>query len=175
MGVQFRQNTKGIAAKGVVAAMSGDKRPSDQRPGDQRPSDQRPDDKRFGLRRAESQHVQRRPADDVSDAMATLRALAQAYELVADSLLARIHDHGDNLKAAHTISRHLDWVGARAQMVDSFIKAGDCALTYICASQDAHDRLMPLVQLAAHNAATPGRLPVALFLMEKIDEELRLV
>nr|WP_298688035.1 hypothetical protein [uncultured Dongia sp.] len=174
MGVQFRQNTKGnggIAAKGVVATMSGGKRPGDQ---------QRLGDKGFGLRRVarqhgESQHVDKRAADNVTDAMATLRALAQAYEQVADSLLARIHDHGDDLKAAHTISRHLDWVGARAQLVDSFIKAGDCALTYICASQDAHDRLMPLVQLAAHNAATPGRLPVALFLMEKIDEELRLV
>jgi len=163
MGVQFRHTSKGNGgngAKGIVATMSGSKRPSDTRPGD----------KRFGLRRAERQST-----DDVTDAMATLRALAQAYEQVADSLLARIHDHADNLKAAHTISRHLDWVGARAQLVDSFIKAGDCALTYICASQDAHDRLMPLVQLAAHNAATPGRLPIALFLMEKIDEELRLV
>jgi hypothetical protein len=163
MGVEFRQNTKGqggIAAKGVVATMSGSKGAGD---------------KKFALRRVARQSAPAPAADDVADAMATLRALAQAYELVADSLLARIHDQADDLKAAHTISRHLDWVGARAQLVDSFIKAGDCALTYICASQDAHDRLMPLVQLAAHNAATPGRLPVALFLMEKIDEELRLV
>lgn len=160
MGVQFRHTSKGNGAKGIVATMSGSKRPDDKRPGD----------KQFGLRRAERQST-----DDITDAMATLRALAQAYEQVADSLLARIHDHADDLKTAHTISRHLDWVGARAQLVDSFIKAGDCALTYICASRDAHDRLMPLVQLAAHNASTPGRLPVALFLMEKIDEELRLV
>ena len=150
MGVQFRQNTKSVDAKNVIASLSGSRRP--------------------GLRRVP------KPAErNAADAMMTLRALAQAYEQVADSLLEQIHDHADNLKTAQSLSRHLDWVGARAQLVDSFIKAGDCALTYICASQEAHDRLMPLVQLTAHNATMPGRLPVALFLMEKIDEELRLV
>ncbi|WP_303982144.1 hypothetical protein [Dongia mobilis] len=164
MGVQFRQNSKSVDAKGMIASMSGGKRPEVRRHG-LRP-DLRPDLR--GVRKAT-------PARDGADAMTTLRALAQAYEQVADSLLAQIHDHADNLKTAQALSRHLDWVGARAQLVDSFIKAGDCALAYICASQEAHDRLMPLVQLTAHNATMPGRLPVALFLMEKIDEELRLV
>ena len=151
MDVEFRQNSKGIDAKNIIASLSGRRRP--------------------GLRPVPKPAAER----DVADAMMTLRALAQAYELVADSLLEQIHDHADNLKSTRVLSRHLDWVGARAHLVDSFIKAGDCALTYICASQDAHDRLMPLVQLTAHNATMPGRLPVALFLMEKIDEELRLV
>ncbi len=108
------------------------------------------------------------------DAKATLSALAHVYEQVADSLLSQLRGHAGNPRAAHALTRHLDWVGTRAQMVDSFIKAGDCALTYICASPDAHARLLPLVQLAAQNAAAPGRLPVALYLMEKIDEELLL-
>ncbi|MBK8159704.1 MAG: hypothetical protein IPK59_13365 [Rhodospirillaceae bacterium] len=151
MDVQFRQTTRSSDTKSVIASMSGNKRPA--------------------LGRVSKPAVER----DVADAMMTLRALAQAYEQVADSLLDQIHDHADNLKTAQALSRHLDWVGARAQLVDSFIKAGDCALSYICTSQDAHDRLMPLVQLTAHNATMPGRLPVALFLMEKIDEELRLV
>lgn len=151
MSIQIRQNTKGIEANAIIASLAAGKP-------------------------AVARRNRKTGADiDVADAMATLRALAQAYEQVADGLLDQIHNHAGNLKMAHSLSRHLDWVGARAQMVDSFIKAGDCALTYVCASPDSHDRLVPLVQLAARNAATPGGLPVALYLMERIDEELRLV
>lgn len=107
-----------------------------------------------------------------NDAIMAVRILAQTYEQVGDRLLERIHSCGDNPRLARSISRHLDWVGSRAQVINSFINAGDGAVTYLCSASEA-ERLTSLVQLTAHNAAA-DRLPVALFLMEKIDEELRL-
>lgn len=150
MGVQFGQNAKDVETKDIAANYSTGK-------------------SAVPRRRRES------AADrNAADTKAALRELAQTYEQIADGLINQIHGHADNLKMAHALSRHLDWIGARARLVDSFMKAGDWALTYFCASKDAHRRLVPLAQLAAQNAALPGGLPVALFLMEKIDEELRL-
>lgn len=102
-----------------------------------------------------------------------LRVLAQTYEQVGDHLLDRIHASIGNPRAARALGRHLDWVAARAQVVNSFIAAGDSALHYLCADSEAPERLASLVQLTARNAV-PERLSVALFLMEKIDEELHL-
>lgn len=107
-----------------------------------------------------------------NDALTAVRILAQAYAQVGDRLLDRMHDCGDNPRLARSLSRHLDWVGSRAQVINSFINAGDGAVTYLCSASEA-ERLTSLVHLTAHNAAA-DRLPVALFLMEKIDEELRL-
>lgn len=151
MSIQIRQNSKGVEVKDIIASMSARKPSAPER-----------------QRKNGAGH-------DAVDAMTTLRALAHAYERIADRLLDQIHDHADNAKVTEVLSQHLDWVGTRAQLVDGFIKAGDCALAYICASPDAHARLMPLVQLTAQHAARSGQLPVALFLMEKIDEELCLV
>jgi hypothetical protein len=108
----------------------------------------------------------------ISDALMAVRILAQTYEQVGDRLLERMHNCGNNPRLARSLSRHLDWVGSRAQVINSFINAGDGAVTYLCSASEA-ERLTSLVHLTAHNAAA-DRLPVALFLMEKIDEELRL-
>lgn len=122
-----------------------------------------------GNETARGRRSDRRPVDTRH----ALRVLAQTYEQVGDHLLDRMHACGSNLRAARAISRHLDWVGARAQVVNSFIAAGDGALHYLCADSEAPERLASLVQLTARNAV-PERLSVALFLMEKIDEELHL-
>ncbi|MBL8707991.1 MAG: hypothetical protein JNL25_02260 [Rhodospirillaceae bacterium] len=114
------------------------------------------------------------PGNQSNDAIMALRILAQTYEQVGDNLLERLHGCAGDRRAARSISRHLDWVGARAQVINSFIQAGDGALSYLCAATDTPERLASLVQLTARNAAAPERLPVALFLMEKIDEELHL-
>lgn len=103
-----------------------------------------------------------------------LRILARTYEQVGDRLLDRMHDCANDPRQTRSLSRHLDWVGSRAQVINSFIAAGDGALRYLCSAAEAPERLTSLVQLTAHNAAAPDRLPVVLFLMEKIDEELRL-
>lgn len=150
MGVQFRQNSKALQNQGVIATMSRPRQPAVSRP----------------AKAAQS---------DAARATAILRALADLYEAIAERLLDRIHDRPHDRKQAQTLSHHLDWVGARAQMVGSFLQAGDCAMTYICASADAQRRLMPLIKLAAQQLAKPGRLSVALYLAERIDEELRLV
>jgi hypothetical protein len=107
------------------------------------------------------------------DALMALRILAQAYEQIGDRLLDRMHDCAGNPRLTRSLTRHLDWVGSRARVINSFIEAGDGALSYLCAASEAPERLTSLVQLTAHNAAA-DRLPVALFLVEKIDEELRL-
>lgn len=107
------------------------------------------------------------------DTRHALRVLAQAYEQIGDHLLDRMHDCAANPRETRLLTRHLDWVGARAQVVNSFIAAGDGALHYLCADSQAPERLASLVQLTARNAV-PERLSVALFLMEKIDEELHL-
>lgn len=112
---------------------------------------------------------ERRPADTRH----SLLVLAQTYEQVGDHLLDRMHECGSDLRAARSLSRHLDWLGSRARVINSFIEAGDGALHYLCADSEAPERLSSLVQLTARNAV-PERLSVALFLMEKIDEELRL-
>lgn len=117
----------------------------------------------------------RTQAARVPDRTATLRILAVTYRQIADNLLDQIHGHSRGDRAtARKIGQHLDWVGARAQMVDSFIDAGESALSYLCTSPESHDRLARLVQLASRHAAVPSKLSVALFLLEKIDEELRL-
>jgi hypothetical protein len=104
----------------------------------------------------------------------TLQALADFYAQMAERLLDCLYERPGDLRRIRRLRGHLDWVGARAQMVNSFLKAGDCALSYLCASADAHRRLLPLVNLAAAQLREPARLPVALYLMERIDEELRL-
>ncbi len=151
MGVQFRQNPKNLQMKGVIATMTRDKQPSSPRV----------------VRRASTTAAMVDPAT-------TLEALAKIYERVADLLLDRIHAQSDDLRYAQTLGQHLDWVAARAQMIASFRQAGDCAMTYICASQDSYARLVPLVELAAQQTKS-DRLSVALYLIERIDEELRLV
>lgn len=108
-----------------------------------------------------------------TDPLMALRILAQTYEQIGDRLLDQMHDCAGNPHLTRSLSQHLDWLGSRAQVINSFIAAGDGALTYLCAATEAPERLTSLVQLTAHNAAA-DRLPVALFLMEKIDEELRL-
>jgi hypothetical protein len=151
MGVQFRQNPKNLQMKGVIATMTR---------GKQAPS---------------PRIVKRAGTATAIDPAATLDALAALYARVAELLLERIYEQPDNLRHARALSQHLDWVAARAQMVDSFRQAGDCAMTYICASADSYARLVPLVELAGQQLADYHRLPVALFLIERIDEELRLV
>jgi len=126
--------------------------------------------RKSGVGRAAAGH----PGNQAADAIMALRILAQTYEQVGDNLLERLHGCAGDRRAARSISRHLDWVGARAQVINSFIQAGDGALSYLCAATDTPERLASLVQLTARHAARPERLPVALFLMEKIDEELRL-
>jgi gamma-glutamyl:cysteine ligase YbdK (ATP-grasp superfamily) len=155
MGVQFRQNTKTLQHKGVIATMSRTKQPA--------------------AARTQKAAMSDAALAEATSATAILRALADLYEAIAERLLDRIHDRPRDRKQAQTLSRHLDWVGARAQMVGSFLQAGDCAMTYICASADAQRRLMPLIKLAAQQLGKPGRLSVALYLAERIDEELRLV
>jgi ethanolamine utilization protein EutA (predicted chaperonin) len=151
MGVQFRQNPKNLQMKGVIATMAPGKQPTAPR------------------------LVRRSNAAAMSDPATTLAALAAIYGRIADLLLERIHGQADDLRHAQILSRHLDWVGARAQMIASFRQAGDCAMTYICASPDAYARLVPLVELTARQLDKPNSLAVALYLIERIDEELRLV
>lgn len=150
MGVQFRQNPKNLQMKGVIATLTRDKQPTAPR------------------------LAKRSSAAAAIDPAATLETLAKIYERIADLLLASIHEQSDDLRYAQALSQHLDWVAARAQMIDSFRQAGDCAMTYICASSDSYARLVPLVQLAAQQTKR-DRLSVALYLIERIDEELRLV
>ncbi|WP_374652246.1 hypothetical protein [Dongia sp.] len=150
MGVQVRQTSRKFDAKGVLATLSGGRQPV--------------------VSRAGMQSL----AIDTQNVARILQALADLYALIAERLLDRIHDQPRDLRRARKLGRHLDWVGARAQMVESFIKAGDCAMTYVCASPDAHERLLPLVKLARQQLREPGHLSVALYLMERIDEELRL-
>jgi len=151
MGVQFRQNPKNLQMKGVIATMTPGKRPP------------------------ASRAAKRDGAAAVIDPAATLEALAAIYQGIADQLLERIHEQADDLKHAQALGQLLDWIGARAQMIDSFRQAGDCAMTYICASSDSYARLVPLVELAAQQLIKRDRLSVALYLVERIDEELRLV
>lgn len=151
MGVQFRQNPKNLQMKGVIATMAPGKRPPASRAA-----------KRDGTAAA-------------IDPAATLEALAVIYQGIADQLLERIHEQADDLKHAQALGQLLDWIGARAQMIGSFRQAGDCAMTYICASSDSYARLVPLVELAAQQLIKRDRLSVALYLVERIDEELRLV
>lgn len=108
-----------------------------------------------------------------TDPLMALRILAQTYEQVGDRLLDQMHDCAGNPQLTRSLSQHLDWLGSRARVINSFIEAGDGALSYLCSATEEPERLTSLVQLTAHNAAA-DRLPVALFLMEKIDEELRL-
>lgn len=150
MGVQFGHNKKALQQKGVIATISRSGQAAAPRPA-------------------------KKTLSDSASATAILRALADLYEAIAERLLDRIHDRPHDRKQAQTVSHHLDWVGARAQMVGSFLQAGDCAMAYICASAEAQRRLMPLIKLAAQQLAKPGRLSVALYLAERIDEELRLV
>lgn len=145
MGAERGRNSKSVT-KGMVATM--------------------PVRRRIAMR----SRIDQEPAN----AMATLQALADVYEQIADRLLEQMRIHAADRLSTRTLGRHLDWVGTRAQMVDRFIKAGDSAMNYLCAAQDGPTRLLPLAQLTARNAAEPHGLPVALFLLEKIDEELRL-
>ncbi|MBI2256031.1 MAG: hypothetical protein HYU58_15520 [Proteobacteria bacterium] len=147
MGVQFRQNSKNM--QGVIATMSRGKQPTASR-------------------------VAKRASAAIAPAV-TLEALASIYERTADLLLASIHEQPGGLRHAQVLSHHLDWIGARAQMINSFRQAGDCAMTYICASPEAYARLVPLVELAAEQVIRRDRLAVALYLIERIDEELRQV
>lgn len=163
MGVHVRQNSK-IASKDMIAAIS------------------------IGSQTAQSQAVQSRTtqsptgerrldkvsAADAAHAMTTLQVLAAVYEQIADRLLEQMRLHADDRKSTRLLGHHLDWIGMRAQMIDRFVKAGDGATACFCAAKDGPARLLPLAQLAARNAAAPHGLPVALFLLEKIDEELRL-
>jgi hypothetical protein len=127
-------------------------------------------------KQAPSPRIAKRAATTTAiDPATTLDALAALYARVADLLLERIYEQPHNLRHARSLGQHLDWVAARAQMIDSFRQAGDCAMTYICASADSYARLVPLVELASKQLAEHRRLPVALFLLERIDEELRLV
>lgn len=156
MGVQFRQNPKSLQMKGVIATMAPGKQPPAPR-----------------MTRRSHAAVATNPA-------ATLAALANIYGRIADLLLERIHEHADDLRHAQALGQHLDWVSARAQMIASFRQAGDCAMTYICASTDSYARLVPLVELTTQQLAESDRrrndrLAVALYLIERIDEELRLV
>lgn len=151
MGVQFRQTPKNLQMKGVIATMAPGKQPPAPR------------------------MARRRSVAAVTSPAATLAALSGIYGRIADLLLERIHDQSDDLRNAQALSQHLDWVGARAQMIASFRQAGDCAMTYICASPDAYARLVPLVELTAQQLTRRDRLAVALYLIERIDEELRLV
>ncbi|MDY0872026.1 hypothetical protein [Dongia rigui] len=148
MGVQLRQNPKSLQMKGVIATMAPDKQPPAPR------------------------MVKRANATAIASPAATLAALADIYGRIADMLLERIHD---DLRHAQALGQHLDWVAARAQMVASFHQAGDCAMTYICASPDAYARLVPLVELTAQQLTKRKNLALALYLIERIDEELRLV
>lgn len=111
------------------------------------------------------------PAND--DALVALRALPQTYAQVGDRLLDCIYRNAADPDQTRSLRRHLEWVGSRAQVINSFIEAGDGALSYLCSATDAPERLASLVRLTAHNAAA-DRLQVALFMLEKIDEELRL-
>ena len=151
MGVQFRQNPKNLQLKGVIATMAPGKRPSAPR------------------------MVKRSNVAAAISPAATLAALADIYGRIADLLLERIHEQADDLRHAQALGQHLDWVGARAQMIASFRQAGDCAMTYICASPEAYARLVPLVELTAQQLTKRGSLAVALYLIERVDEELRLV
>jgi hypothetical protein len=151
MGVQFRQNPKNLQMKGVIATMTPGKQPSAPR------------------------LVKRSNAATVAGPAETLAALAAIYGRIADLLLERIHEHADDLRHAQTLGQHLDWVAARAHMIASFRQAGDCAMSYICASPDAYARLVPLVELTAQQLSKRNALAVALYLIERIDEELRLV
>lgn len=151
MGVQFRQNPKSLQLKGVIATMAPGKQPPAPR------------------------ITKRSSTAAVTSPAATLAGLADIYRRIADLLLERIHDQSDDLRHAQTVGRHLDWVGARAQMIASFRQAGDCAMTYICASSDSYARLVPLVELTAQQLTKRANLAVALYLIERIDEELRLV
>lgn len=150
MGVQLRQNTKDLPTKGVIAAMAQAKQPLTSR-------------------------GRKATMPDAVDTTATLQDLAELYAKIAERLLDQMHEHPNNRHQAQILGRHLDWVGSRAQMVGSFLRAGDCAMTYICASQEAYSRLLHLIKLAAQQLSRPGRLSVALYLAERIDEELHLV
>ncbi|TDQ82036.1 hypothetical protein A8950_1856 [Dongia mobilis] len=117
-----------------------------------------------------------RPAAGISggiNPLLAMRELPRIYERMGDCLLDRMHRHAGNPGVTRSLSRQLDWVGTRAQLVNSFIAAGDGALGYLCAESLSPERLASLVELTARHVAEE-RLPVALFLMEKIDEELRL-
>ena len=105
----------------------------------------------------------------------SVRDLADLYLQVAERLLDVIHDQPHNLRVARALSDHLEWVGARATLLRGFIEAGDEAVGYICASAEATRRLASLVKLAKEKLGEPGRLSVVLHLLERIDEELRLI
>jgi hypothetical protein len=108
-----------------------------------------------------------------ADAITAMRALPRLYESMGDRLLDHLHRLADDRRARRSLSRQLDWVGTRAQLVNSFVAAGDGALGYLCAESLSPERLASLVELTARHVAD-DQLPVALFLLEKIDEELHL-
>lgn len=108
-------------------------------------------------------------------AQLALRKLATLYAQTAERLFERIYDSPHDLRAARAISRHLEWVGGREQLLRGFITAGDDAMSYICATGDGRRRLVGLVDLASQKLAEPGGLSVVLHLLERIDEELRLI
>ncbi|WP_374380566.1 hypothetical protein [Dongia sp.] len=157
MGVQLRQTSRKLVSKGMVATMMrGAAVPL----------------------RARSKSRVGNPVGNVPDTALMTKSvsdLADLYLQVAERLLDVIHDQPHNLRAARTLSDHLEWVGARASLLRSFIEAGDEAVSYICASDEAANRLVSLVKLAKDKLREPGRLSVVLHLLERIDEELRLI
>jgi type IV secretory pathway VirJ component len=128
---------------------------------------------RAGIAKATSSTKRRGHVPNNDDALVALRALPQTYAQVGDRLLDCMYRSAADPHQTRTLSRHLEWLGSRARVINSFIEAGDGALSYLCSATEAPERLASLVQLTARNAAA-DRLQVALFMLEKIDEELRL-
>lgn len=158
MGVQLRQTGRKLVNKGMMATMA--------RSGAALPLRARTNN-RIGT-----------PVAEIPDAALmtqSVRDLADLYLQVAERLLDVIHDQPHNLRVARALSDHLEWVGARATLLRGFIEAGDEAVGYICASAEATRRLASLVKLAKEKLGEPGRLSVVLHLLERIDEELRLI